>query len=394
MTEKRYCFLIVDDEEDFRGLMKLHFEDLGYEVLEARDGVEALEVFARHGDRIDLVITDIRMPRMDGERLIRELRSRVPHLSIIGITGHTELHETLRAVDEGAYFYLHKPLDPWPIVERLVDNAVRFYQTRKKELEIARLLRTYIAESSTPPRSSRHMGHAIRLDIAAQPIDRLRPSGDFAEWFSPSTDEVCFYISDSSGHDDLLPSFLACLGNMVLHRCHQGCRPRLDEIVVAIDRAVGMLQRQGALPNSKYLTAFIGQVRLDQAELDYVCAGHPAALLVRPGKNGAPASHLRLGEACRPLGYLFNQTPRIERLALRPGDVLLVYTDGASELLQGDDDEAAAGFDRLGAFLQPLLDLPAREIVQRLEDELLRFAGTSGLPDDTTLLAIKVLDAE
>lgn len=398
MDERKFCILVVDDEKDFRDLLRFHFEDLGYLVLEAGDGQEALEVFTERRRQIDLVITDIRMPRLDGERLIQELRKRVPHLPIIGVTGHMDLQDALRMMGWGAYFYLHKPLDPWPIIERLVDNAIRFHRNqqsvekaRKKEVEIARLLRTYIVETSNAETSavaaSRHLGHSIGLDIAALPIDRTRPSGDFTEWFERSPHEICFYISDSSGHDDLLPSFLACLCNMALHRAHQGGRPGLDEIVISIDRAVSLLQQKGGLPFSKYLTFFLGQIQLEHGELDYVCAGHPAALLLRSG------SGLRLNTTCKPVGYLFGESPKIQRTTLRPGDLLFVYTDGASELLQGDDHNVEAGVERLEALLRPLLDLPAREIVEKVAEDLARFAGASGLQDDTTLLAIKVVEA-
>lgn len=401
MDERRFCILVVDDEEDFRRLLRFHFEDLGYLVLEAGDGQEALEVFEERRHEIDLVITDIRMPRLDGERLIQELRRRVPHLPIIGVTGHMDLKDALRLMGWGAYFYMEKPIDHWPIIERLVDNAARFHHyqrgvesARKKEVEIARLLRTYMVETSTALSSSnQRLSHTIGLDIAALPIDRTRPSGDFTEWFERSTHEICFYVSDSSGHDDLLPSFLACLCNMALHRAHQGGRPRLDEIVMEIDRAVALLQRKGGLPFSKYLTFFVGLLQLEHGELDYVCAGHPAALLLRPGREGDPPRCRRLDTTCKPIGYLFGETPAIQRETVRPGDLLFVYTDGASELLQGDDHSVAAGFERLEELLKPLLDLPAREIVDTVAEELTRFAGASGLQDDTTLLAIKVVEA-
>jgi len=155
--------------------------------------------------------------------------------------------------------------------------------------------------------------------------------------------------------------------------------------VVEIDRAVSLLQRKGGLPFSKYLTFFIGQIQLEHAELDYVCAGHPAALLLRPG------SCQRLDTTCKPVGYLFGEVPSVQRTRLRPGDLLFVYTDGASELLQGDDDDVAKGFERLEAILQPLLHLSAREIVEKVAEELKRVAGDSGLQDDTTLLAIRVV---
>ena len=78
LDERQFGILVVDDEKDFRDLLRFHFEDLGYLVLEAGDGQEALDIFAERRREIDLVITDIRMPRLDGERLIQELRRRDP----------------------------------------------------------------------------------------------------------------------------------------------------------------------------------------------------------------------------------------------------------------------------------------------------------------------------
>src|SRR5262249_55453690 len=115
------------------------------------DGVEALAIFQEQPKDIDLVITDIRMPRMGGEELIGRLHGIRDYLPIIGITGHLDVQETLGLLGKGAYYYLHKPLDHWPIVDRLVENAVHLYryerqvrESREKEKAGARLLCSYI----------------------------------------------------------------------------------------------------------------------------------------------------------------------------------------------------------------------------------------------------------
>ena len=94
-----------------------------------------------------------------------------------------DLQDALRMMGWGAYFYLHKPLDPWPIIERLVDNAIRFHRNqraveraRKKEVEIARLLRTYIVETSTAPVSRPCTVGALPLNgmyCTSMPASRL-----------------------------------------------------------------------------------------------------------------------------------------------------------------------------------------------------------------------------
>ena len=70
------CILIVDDSVSLRQVVKITLTGAGYEVLEAGDGVEALEV--RQSHKANLVISDVNMPRMDGLTLLRTLKGRCP----------------------------------------------------------------------------------------------------------------------------------------------------------------------------------------------------------------------------------------------------------------------------------------------------------------------------
>jgi len=75
--------LVVDDEESLRTIAGMMFENMGYEVLLAEDGLQALQVFAQHIDDIDLVFLDLTMPKMGGEacmEALQQLRSDVPIL--------------------------------------------------------------------------------------------------------------------------------------------------------------------------------------------------------------------------------------------------------------------------------------------------------------------------
>lgn len=82
--------LLVDDEEIILTIGTEMLKSVGFEVLTARDGVEAMEVFRRHGREIDLVILDLAMPRMDGEKTFQALHGIAPDLKIILSSGYTE----------------------------------------------------------------------------------------------------------------------------------------------------------------------------------------------------------------------------------------------------------------------------------------------------------------
>lgn len=101
--------LLVDDEEAVLRVGEGLLKRLGFGVLKARDGMEALEVFERHSDVIVCVILDVSMPRMSGDEALEKLRARKPDLPIILSSGYTERDVAQRIAQEKLTVFLHKP---------------------------------------------------------------------------------------------------------------------------------------------------------------------------------------------------------------------------------------------------------------------------------------------
>ncbi|MEZ5924732.1 MAG: response regulator [Hyphomicrobiaceae bacterium] len=100
--------MLVEDEEAVRRFAARALTRQGYKVLEAASGAEALEVIAGHDGTIDLVLSDVVMPEMDGPTLLKELRKQYPELKIIFISGYAE--EALKSLQGGEEFaFLPKP---------------------------------------------------------------------------------------------------------------------------------------------------------------------------------------------------------------------------------------------------------------------------------------------
>jgi YesN/AraC family two-component response regulator len=114
--------LIVDDEEETRlGLSKL-LSIRGYKVLTASNGVEALEVLRNQS--ASTIITDIKMPEMDGLTFLREVKKVSPAVNVVIITGYGEVETYLEAMNLGAIEFLHKPIqfnDLEKILKKLVE---------------------------------------------------------------------------------------------------------------------------------------------------------------------------------------------------------------------------------------------------------------------------------
>jgi len=101
--------LLVEDEEGLRALNARGLASRGYTVLEAGNGVEAIDVLAKSDWRVDLVVSDVVMPEMDGPTLLRELRSRNPSLKIIFVSGYAEDAFQKHLPADGQFAFLAKP---------------------------------------------------------------------------------------------------------------------------------------------------------------------------------------------------------------------------------------------------------------------------------------------
>ena len=114
---ERIKILVVDDEARMRKLVKDFLSKSGYEVLEAEDGSQALDIFFEQND-IALIILDVMMPKMDGWQTCREIRqySKVP---IIMLTAKSDERDELQGFQLGVDEYISKPFSPKILVARV-----------------------------------------------------------------------------------------------------------------------------------------------------------------------------------------------------------------------------------------------------------------------------------
>ena len=111
--------LIADDEETVCAVAKLMLERMGFSVLTAPDGREALKVFREHTDKIVCVLLDLTMPRMDGEEAFREMRRLHPGVTVILCSGYNEHDATQCFVGKGLAGFIQKPFKMAALREKL-----------------------------------------------------------------------------------------------------------------------------------------------------------------------------------------------------------------------------------------------------------------------------------
>ncbi|MGE5409319.1 MAG: sigma-54-dependent transcriptional regulator [Clostridiales bacterium] len=105
--------LIIDDDESIRKTITNYLKRQGYEVLSAPDGIKGFETAEK--EQIDLVISDIRMPGLNGLEVLEKVKAMDSHIQVILITAHDDMQSTVMAMQKGAYDYIEKPLE----IERL-----------------------------------------------------------------------------------------------------------------------------------------------------------------------------------------------------------------------------------------------------------------------------------
>jgi CheY-like chemotaxis protein len=118
--------LLVEDEEIVRNLTRQILEDCGYSVIEARNGLEALELCSNGDCEIDLLVTDVVMPQMGGHELVEKLKRKKSNLRVLITSGYTDDEVVRRDVIESGTNFIQKPFMPKDLankIREIIDNS-------------------------------------------------------------------------------------------------------------------------------------------------------------------------------------------------------------------------------------------------------------------------------
>lgn len=156
--------LIIDDEPAIRRLMALDLQEDGYQVFTAADGAQGLEIFQRR--RPSLVLTDIKMPGMDGLEVLRRIKKSGQDCEVIVITGHGDLELAIRALRLQASDFITKPITPEALTVAL--------ERARERLRLKEQLRSYTQElEHRVQEATRQVLEAERLAAVGQSVSAL-----------------------------------------------------------------------------------------------------------------------------------------------------------------------------------------------------------------------------
>jgi len=165
-VEKK-IILVVDNEETTRETLLKILEREGYQVLTANDGQAALEIIKEQ--RVNLIVSDVCMPRMDGNKLLKMAKAVRPELEVILMTGHGKMEMGIEALKEGAFDFIQKPFTKLSLnktVKQALEKQamaaeMRFLKERVRELiaEISDLVGEPAVQRMDYPRTLANSTH-------------------------------------------------------------------------------------------------------------------------------------------------------------------------------------------------------------------------------------------
>jgi phosphoserine phosphatase RsbU/P len=397
MSTPTASVLIVDDDPVFalfvQQLILSRNRDFPCTPQWADTAEKALLELARN--RHELMVLDYHLPGADGLQMLARLDELPPdhRPAVIMLTGTGSEAVAVEAMKRGARDYLPKAgLDAEPLMralrgaavqKQLADELDQFNAQRQADLEMARQLQ----QSLLPERYPSFPGTAAVAESALRFCHRFIPAaelaGDFFSVHALSDSCAGIFICDVMGHGVRSALVAAMLRALV-----DGEAPAAEdpgEFLAHLNLRLGELIKSTDGP--MYATAFYLIADAARGRMRFATAGHPRPLLLRRSAGGVePLTVARPAGAA--LGLLPEAGYATAECPFTPGDVVLLFTDGLFEVVGADESEF--GRDRLQALVQEHLNLPLRELCDRLVAEVREFAGGAGFADDVCLLAVEV----
>ena len=193
--------LIVDDEEGIRKVLRISLEDRGYTVLTAENAAEALRIFSR--EQPGIVLTDIKMPGMDGIELLRRLKQANPNTEVVVITGHGDMDLAIKSLKYEATDFITKPIDDADL-DRALQKAHERILLREQLRQYTESLEDLLKKKSeslatrTPDAVQQNLFEALPGYVTVHDTDFRITSANrrFREDFDydPGTGAVCYEL--------------------------------------------------------------------------------------------------------------------------------------------------------------------------------------------------------
>ncbi|MYC07285.1 MAG: SpoIIE family protein phosphatase [Chloroflexi bacterium] len=382
MKEMAKKILVVDDEPDLRPLvmqrMRRDIRRGKYEFHFAGNGIEAIDVLSEISD-IDMIITDINMPGMDGLALLEKIPDVNPNTRAIVVSAYGDMNNIRTAMNRGAFDFVTKPIDFGDLrvtIERTLRNLQEWREAMssrdkltalESELDVA----NQIQQSILPTEFPKHEG--FRIFGSMEPAKEV--GGDFFDLVL--LEDRCVGLSVADVSDKGVPAALFMMSSRTMMK---------GAAISARDpgEVLGIVNSMLAEDNDPqmFVTVLYAVYDPENGQFTYASGGHDAPLVVH--EDGS-SELLDLTS-----GLVLGIVPDIEfeqnSVTLNPGDTVICYTDGVTEAMNSEGEQF--GIKRL---MQTFVDHPpinAQDAVEKIFNAVSSFADGTVQSDDITCLTL------
>ena len=379
-----YKILVVDDEPDLEPLilqrMRRHIRRGRYEFVFAHDGVEALEKLEAD-PQIDMVVSDINMPRMDGLALLEQIPKVSPDIRAVIVSAYGDMENIRTAMNRGAFDFVTKPVDFEDLqltIDRTLENIEQWREalsSRDKlmalqnELDVASKMQQSILPTTFPKGPSYQTFGSMH---AARNV-----GGDFFDVVRLEDDQIGLAIADVS--DKGVPAALFMMSSRTLLKgaaigASGGPGGVLTEVnnLLSADETTGM-----------FVTMLYAVYDPTSGVLTYASGGHDAPLIV----HADGTSELKSLTGGIALGVLEGFDYGHASLQLEPGDTVCLYTDGVTEAtnLEGE----LLGIEGVREMFAAAPPTDAEQAGRAIMEAVVDFTGEAPQHDDVTCLILR-----
>ena len=378
----KYKILVVDDEPDLEPLilqrMRRAIRTGLYAFVFARNGVEALEKLAAQED-IDMVLSDINMPRMDGLTLLDQIPKVDPNIRSVIISAYGDMKNIRTAMNRGAFDFVTKPLDFKDLrhtIDRTLKHLIEWRAALasrdqlvalQNELDVA----SKIQQSILPTRFPKTAEYEVYANM--EPARNV--GGDFYDILTLEGNYVGLAIADVS--DKGVPASLFMMSSRTLLK---GTAIGIPEPGNVLRDVNDLLYEEN--DTSMFVTVIYAVYSPDTGSFMYSNGGHnPPLVIHRDGSSTLlpPIGGIALGIAP---GMSFPQ----DTVILERGDILMLYTDGITEAMNADREEF--GMERMQQVFAEQPPANSKEATEMIFKAVHTFAGDTPQSDDITCLTI------
>jgi phosphoserine phosphatase RsbU/P len=361
--------LVVDDDTTTNNMIRMILTRAGFHSACAFDVAGAMTGIREH--RPDLILLDVSLPDGSGFEVCRQLRteSGASQTPVLFISSHDDVSTKVRGFEAGGVDYITKPVAGAEVVARVTTHLrlKQAYETLA-ELQAERIQRLAVAQEALMP-LPQDLPEA-RFYVSLQQV--LKAGGDFYDVIPVGDHVVDYMVADTSGHDLAASFWTAALKALMAEYASPVNSPR--DILHSMNGALLRI-----LPEGVFLTLVYARLNRQSGRLTLVSAGHPPAIIL-PGDGTEPTVVHLEGDV---VGTFPDAAFGVKELAIRPGDRLLLYSDGLVET-GGNLEE---GVRRLAGACAAARRDPIEKMVESVVAELTRGVTAQ---DDIVLMGVEV----